>query len=103
MSDPVTITTLILAAIPTTIASVLAAVLTYLSFKKNTAVATLAVKTHDLVNGSMLVQLKLHANTSRALANITRHTEHEEIALLAEKLLKEHQEKLSLIEGATAK
>ena len=96
MSDSVTITTLVLAAIPTTIASTLAAVLTYFSFRKSTEIVQLASATHNLVNGSMLVQLQLHAKTARALANIKCDTTTMEAADLADKLLREHQAKLSL-------
>ncbi len=91
VSDPVTIVTLVLAAIPTTIASVLAAVMTMRS-------AILAKKTHNIVNGSMLIQLKLHAKTARALANIKNDPEAVAIAVLAEKMLDEHKDKLINLE-----
>lgn len=87
MSDPVTITNLIIAAVPTTIASLLAAYMTIRA-------AGFAKKTHDIVNGSMLIQLRLHAKTSRALANLKPDAETEAVASLAEKMLEEHKDKL---------
>lgn len=58
------------------------------------AAAYMAYKTHRIVNGQMLIQLKLHAKTSRALANIKDDPETRAIAELAEKMLEEHKDKL---------
>jgi hypothetical protein len=107
VSDSVTITTLILAAIPTTIASIAAAMMAYLAFKKSATTAILSEKTAEissktnhLVNGGMLLQLKLHAKTSRLLASAVPNPVNEAVAVLAEKELQEHLDKKNLIEGA---
>lgn len=82
--------TLVLAAIPTTIGSLLAAIMAILGLKKSNQI-------HSLVNGSMLIQLELNARTSRALADNTQNAEHIAAAELAEKLAREHQAKLDSI------
>lgn len=82
MSDTVALA--VIAAIPGTIAASFAG---YAAF--------MASKTHKVVNGGMLIQLKLHAKTSKALLAIKETPENLAIAQLAEKLLVEHQEKLA--------
>ena len=98
MSDKVTIVTLILAAIPATIASVLAAIMTILVFQKSAKIEIVAKTTHELVNGSMLFQLKLHARTARILANLMPSIENVEAADLAERILTDHKSKLRLVD-----
>lgn len=98
MTDPVSVTALIIAAIPATIASLLTAVMTVLTFLKADKVVKVAETTHDLVNGSMLIQLKLHAKTARSKADITGDKVDLAVAALAEKMLDEHQVKLDILD-----
>lgn len=95
MNDKITIITLILAAIPTTIASIVAAVMTIRG-------ARLAKETHNMVNGAMLIQLRLHARTARELANLKPDLESLALAEQAEKMLDEHKDKLINMESGVA-
>lgn len=51
----------------------------------------LAVSTHKLVNSNMGVQLRLHRDTSRRLAMLTKDPADVQAAALAEKLYAEHE------------
>jgi hypothetical protein len=103
MTDHVTVATLLLAALPTTISSILGAVMTWKVFDNSSKLITLSNQTHDLVNGSMLIQLKLHAKTARSKADITGDKVDIAVAELAEEMLASHQAKLDkldkMIEG----
>lgn len=103
MNDKLTIITLILAAIPTTIASIVAAVMTIRGAKAAVESAVLSKETHNMVNGAMLIQLKLHAKTARELADLKNDAEAGAIAALAEKMLEQHKDKLINIESGVAK
>jgi len=92
----VTITMLIIAAIPATIASIVTAIITVKTF-------SVTKSTHELVNGSMTLQLKLHAKTARSKADITDNEVDIAVADLAEKMLKDHETRRSLIEGSMDK
>ena len=86
-----TITMLIIAAIPATIASIVTAIVTVRTF-------SVTKSTHELVNGSMTLQLRLHAKTARSKADITHNDVDIAVAELAEKILKEHEDRRSIIE-----
>lgn len=88
-----------LAAIPTTIASVVAAIMTVRGAKLAKESVSLSKETHNMVNGAMLIQLKLHAKTARELATLKDDAEAGAIAALAEKMLDEHKDKLIHIES----
>lgn len=94
MNDKITIITLILAAIPTTIASIVAAVMTIRGARLSKETNNVSKETHNMVNGAMLIQLKLHAKTARALYDLKNDPESLVIAELAEKMLDEHKDKL---------
>lgn len=49
--------------------------------------------THTLVNANMGAQLKISALALRRVAELTKHTDDQAAAELAEKLLKEHDDK----------
>ncbi len=53
---------------------------------------------HTLVNSAMGAQLRLHAETARAKANITRDAGDEAVADLAEKMLGEHMQKQAAVD-----
>lgn len=59
---------------------------------------------HTLVNSSFGAQLRLHAETARAKANITRDRADVVAAEMAEKLLREHEVKQKIVDdkGTTA-
>ena len=59
--------------------------------KKLDAIAETGDKTHKLVNSAMTVQLKLNAVMSRRLADVTKTTEDEKAAELAESMLATHE------------
>lgn len=82
MSDTLIIA--ILASVPATIASGASMIAAYMT-----------IKTHKVVNGGMLVQLKLHAETSKALVALKDSPENIAIAALAQKMLIEHEDKLA--------
>ncbi len=54
---------------------------------------------HTLVNSSFGAQLKLHAETARAKADITNTAEDKAVADLAEQMLREHQAKQRTVDG----
>lgn len=60
---------------------------------KLNGLAQVAKDTHTLVNSNMAVQLKLHAGTSRRLAEITHDPVDIQAADLAEKMVSEHDVK----------
>lgn len=66
-------------------------------------------KTHTLVNSAMGAQLRLHAQTARAKANITKNqgdeqaVADEEAAQLAERVLQEHELKQVVVDINAAK
>lgn len=64
----------------------------------------LSDKTHKLVNSAMGTQLRLHAATARAHANsLPGDIAAEEVALLAERALKEHEAGQALVDYTTYK
>jgi hypothetical protein len=66
-------------------------------------IADVGVATHTLVNSNMAVQLKLHADTSRRLAILTHDETDMKAADLAEKLVREHEEKQRTVDAKEAK
>lgn len=62
-------------------------------------IAETGEKTHTLVNSNMGVQLRLHAVTSRRLADVLNTPETEEIAQLAAKMLEEHESKQATVDA----
>ena len=91
--------TLIIANVTAALASVVGLVISVKVFRKSTKIEQVAYTTHELVNGSMLFQLKLHARTARVLANLDDSQENRDAAELADKMLKEHENKRSIIDG----
>lgn len=91
MSDSVTITTLIIAAIPATIASIVSAIIVF-------RLANVTKATHALVNGSMLLQLKLHANTAKELYTRTQDPEALKISEAADLALKNYEERSAIVQ-----
>lgn len=67
------------------------------------AIAATTVKVHALVNSAMGVQLRLHAATSRRLANITGSIEDAKVAVLAESVADEHEVKQQGIDAKEVK
>lgn len=102
MNNWVTIS-LIIANVTAAFASLGGLFVAVMVFKKSTQIEKVAQTTHELVNGSMLFQLKLHAKTARVLANLDNSQENRDAADLADKMLKEHENKRSIIEGSMDK
>lgn len=61
-------------------------------------IAKVGETTHSLVNSSMGRQLRMHMDTSRALADLSHNAVHVEAADLAAKAYEEHQAKEALMD-----
>ncbi len=55
--------------------------------------------THTLVNSAMAAQLRLHAQTARAKADITSDPADVAVADMAERMLREHEAKQATIDA----
>lgn len=62
-------------------------------------IAKVADQTHTLVNSAMGYQLQLNAVSTRRLAILTNSPVDVQAAALAERALKEHEEKQAVVDG----
>jgi hypothetical protein len=67
--------------------------------KQISKIATVADKTHTLVNSNMGIQLMLNAVVTRRLASITKDQDDEAAALKAEALLEAHEGKQKVVDA----
>ena len=71
------------------------------STKQMTEIAKVGIDTHTLVNSNMGVQLKLAAGFARRLADITKSSDDEKAASLAELAYDEHVKKQAVVDAGT--
>lgn len=85
------------------IAGVVTIALAWLASRKLNAIAKTGEQVHTLVNSNMGTQLKLNAISLRRLATITSDPVDVDAAMLAEKLLKEHDAKQAAVDAKIQK
>lgn len=73
--------------------------LAWIAGRKLNAIAKTGEQVHTLVNSNMGTQLKLNAISLRRLATITNDPVDVDAAMLAEKLLKEHDAKQAAVDA----
>lgn len=81
------------------IAGVVTITLAWIAGRKLNAIAKTGEQVHALVNSNMGTQLKLNAITLRRLAIITKDPIDVDAAMLAEKLLQEHEAKQAVADA----
>jgi hypothetical protein len=85
------------------IAGVVTIALAWIGTRKLNSIQKTGETVHTLVNSNMGTQLKLNAISLRRLATITNNPVDVDAAMLAEKLLKEHEAKQAVVDASAAK